>query len=231
MSEIANDEINVTTIEDPVEYVFPRITQIQINEPAGVTFAAGLRSILRQDPDAILVGEIRDIETARIATQAALTGHFVLSSLHATDSVSALHRFIDMGIELFLIASSLLGVVGQRLIRKNCPHCFEPYTPSADELGFYVRALGDEATEKLEWFHGAGCNFCGDTGYLGRVGIYEVLKITDEMKALIVQSAAHEEIRSLAISQGLFTLREQALRLVAEDVTTVSEVLRTVYVL
>ncbi len=229
LSEIARDEINVTTIEDPVEYVFPRITQIQINEPAGVTFAAGLRSILRQDPDAILVGEIRDIETARIATQAALTGHFVLSSLHATDSVSALHRFIDMGIEPFLIASALLGVVGQRLIRKTCPHCFEPYKPSPEELAFYERAT--DGAEKTEWFHGAGCNFCGNTGYLGRVGIYEVLKITDEMKKLIVDNAPHEEIRSLALTQGLFTLREQALRLVQDDSTTVDEVLRTVYVL
>ncbi len=229
LTEIARDEINVTTIEDPVEYVFPRITQIQINEPAGVTFASGLRSILRQDPDAILVGEIRDIETARIATQAALTGHFVLSSLHATDSVSALHRFIDMGIEPFLIASALLGVVGQRLIRKTCPHCFEAYSPSPDELSFYQRV--SNGAEKLEWFHGTGCNFCGNTGYLGRVGIYEVLKITDEMKKLLVESASHEAIRTLALEQGLFTLREQALRLVDEDVTTVEEVLRTVYVL
>ncbi len=229
LSEVARDEINVTTIEDPVEYVFPRVTQIQINEAAGVTFASGLRSILRQDPDAILVGEIRDLETARIATQAALTGHLVLSSIHATDSVAALHRFIDMGIEPFLISSALLGVVGQRLIRKTCPHCFEAYTPSIEELAFYEKAT--DGDPKTEWFHGAGCNFCGNTGYLGRVGIYEVLKITDEMKGLIVNSASHEEIRSMALEQGLFTLREQALRLVEEDATTVDEVLRTVYVM
>ena len=128
------------TIEDPVEYVFPSINQIQTNEQAGLTFATGLKSILRQDPDVILVGEIRDVETARIAIQSALTGHFVLSSLHATDAVAALHRFLDMGIESFLIASSVVGVVGQRLVRRICTHCKEPYTPSDEELAFYAEA-------------------------------------------------------------------------------------------
>ena len=139
LTAINNDEINVVTIEDPVEYVFPTINQIQVNEPAGLTFANCLRSVLRQDPDAILVGEIRDVETARIATQAALTGHFVVSSLHATDATSALHRFMDMGIESFLIASSLLGVVGQRLIRRVCEHCAEPYVAHA-RGAFVLRA-------------------------------------------------------------------------------------------
>lgn len=229
LAEIANDAINVTTIEDPVEYVYPGITQIQINEAAGVTFAAGLRSVLRQDPDVILVGEIRDIETARIATQAALTGHLVLSSLHATDAVSALHRFMDMGIESFLIASALLGVVGQRLVRRVCPHCVEPRMPTAAELAFYVRSGGDE--HKTGFVHGAGCNFCGETGYFERVGIYEVLQITDEMKRLIVADAPHEEIRKLSLEQGMKTMREQAIQLVTADKTTVAEVLRTVYVL
>ncbi len=229
LAEIASDDINVTTIEDPVEYVFPSITQIQINEPAGVTFAAGLRSILRQDPDAILVGEIRDVETARIATQAALTGHFVLSSLHATDSVSALHRFIDMGIEPFLVASALLGVVGQRLIRKICPHCLAPYTPSVEERAFYEAAVPDG--EKTEWFRGEGCNFCGNTGYLGRVGIYEVLKLTEELRELVVHGAPLQDIRSVALIQGLETLQGQALHLVEDGVTTISEVLRTSYVM
>jgi type IV pilus assembly protein PilB len=229
LAEIASDEINVTTIEDPVEYVFPTITQIQINEPAGVNFASGLRSILRQDPDAILVGEIRDVETARIATQAALTGHFVLSSLHATDSVSALHRFIDMGIEPFLVASALLGVVGQRLIRKICPHCLTLYTPTAEERAYYEAAM--PAGDKTEWFHGTGCNFCGDTGYLGRVGVYEVLRLTDELRELVVRGAALQDIRSVALLQGLETLQGQALHLVEDDVTTISEVLRTNYVI
>ncbi len=229
LAEIASDEINVTTIEDPVEYVFPSITQIQINEAAGVTFASGLRSILRQDPDVILVGEIRDVETARIATQAALTGHFVLSSLHATDSVSALHRFIDMGIEPFLVASALLGVVGQRLIRKICPHCLAPYQPSIEERAYYDATMPD--SEKTQWFHGEGCNFCGNTGYLGRVGIYEVLRLTEELRDLVVHGAPLQDIRSVALIQGLQTLQGQALHLVEDDVTTVSEVLRTSYVM
>src|SRR6201999_3559617 len=139
LGQVSDPTKNVMTVEDPVEYVFPEINQIQTNEQAGLTFATGLRSVLRQDPDAILVGEIRDVETARIAVQAALTGHFVLSSLHATDATSALHRFLDMGIESFLIASSLLGVVGQRRIRRICPHCTESYTPTADERSFYER--------------------------------------------------------------------------------------------
>jgi type IV pilus assembly protein PilB len=229
LSAIVDDAINVVTIEDPVEYVFPRISQIQINEAAGLTFASGLRSILRQDPDAILVGEIRDVETARIAVQAALTGHFVMSSLHATDATSALHRFIDMGIESFLIASSLLGVVGQRLIRRICQHCAEPYRPTAEERSFFERGGGD--TAKAQFLHGAGCNFCGQTGFYDRLGIYEVLAVTDEMKELIVAGAPHAELRRLAIAQGMKTLREQAVRLVNEDKTTIAEVLRTVYVL
>lgn len=229
LAEIANDTINVTTIEDPVEYIFPSVSQIQINEAAGVTFATGLRSILRQDPDAILVGEIRDVETARIATQAALTGHFVMSSIHATDAVSALHRFMDMGIEPFLIASALLGVVGQRLVRRVCPHCVESYEPTPEERDFYLRAGGDP--DKRSFVHGVGCNFCGGTGYFERVGIYEVLRITDEMKRLVISDAPQNEIREIAVREGMKPLREQAIRLVTEDVTTVAEVLRTVYVL
>ena len=190
---INNEDINVVTVEDPVEYVFPKINQIQINEAGGLTFANGLRAILRQDPDAILVGEIRDVETARIAVQAALTGHFVMSSLHATDATSALHRFMDMGIEPFLVASSLLGVVGQRLVRKICPNCTTHYEPTPDERAFYERGGGDPT--KTKFVHGAGCSFCGQTGYYDRVGIYEVLAVTDEFKELIVQNAPHAELR------------------------------------
>jgi type IV pilus assembly protein PilB len=228
LAEINDDEINVTTIEDPVEYIVSSINQIQINEQAGITFAAGLRSILRQDPDAVLVGEIRDVETARIAVQAALTGHFVLSSLHATDTAAAMHRFLDMGIEPFLVASSLLGVVGQRLIRRLCPHCIETYTPKPEELAFYRRAGGDPSKERF--VRGAGCNFCGHTGYFERLGIYEVMRATDEIKQLVVESAPHEQLRSLAVEQGMRTLQDQALRLVTEDQTTLAEVLRTVQV-
>jgi type IV pilus assembly protein PilB len=228
LSAVASDDINVVTIEDPVEYVFPKINQIQINEAGGLTFASGLRAILRQDPDSILVGEIRDVETARIAVQAALTGHFVMSSLHATDAASALHRFMDMGIEPFLVASSLLGVVGQRLVRKICPHCITVYDPTPDERSFYERAGG---ADKEVFVQGAGCNFCDNTGYYDRVGIYEVLAVTDELKRLIVSDASNAELRALAVEQGMRTLREQALQLVQQDKTTIAEVLRTVYVL
>src|SRR6202790_3799689 len=142
LTEVNDPTRNVMTIEDPVEYVFPSINQIQTNEQAGLTFATGLKSILRQDPDVILVGEIRDVETARIAIQSALTGHFVLSSLHATDSISALHRFLDMGIESFLISSSVIGIVGQRLVRRICPSCKAPHQPTAEEVAFYQQSGG-----------------------------------------------------------------------------------------
>jgi type IV pilus assembly protein PilB len=227
MTEINSVENNITTIEDPVEYVFPSINQIQINEPAGITFAAGLRSILRQDPDVILVGEIRDTETARIAVQSALTGHFVLSSLHATDAVSALYRFLDMGIEAFLVASSVLGVVGQRLVRRTCVDCKIPYTLSAEERAFYEQAGGPE---KTRFWVGAGCNFCAHTGYVDRVGVYELLRVTEEMRELLVAPhPSHDEMRRLAVEQGMRSLRDEGIRLVTEDVTTVAEVVRTIY--
>jgi type IV pilus assembly protein PilB len=225
---INSDEINVMTVEDPVEYTFPTINQISIQEQAGVTFAAGLRSILRQDPDAILVGEIRDVETARIAIQAALTGHFVLSTIHATDATSALHRFLDMGIESFLLASSMLAVVGQRLIRRSCTECLAPYEPATEELAFYERAGGKP---KDVFLKGQGCALCSDTGYTGRIGVYEVLRVTNEMRDLVVRNAPVDEIRKLAVDQGMVPMRDQALRLVADDVTTIAEVMRTIYIL
>jgi type IV pilus assembly protein PilB len=229
VSEINDVERNITTIEDPVEYVFSSLNQIQINEQAGVTFAAGLRSILRQDPDVILVGEIRDTETAQIAVQSALTGHFVLSSLHATDSVSALYRFLDMGIEPFLIASSVLAVVGQRLLRRICPHCRVPHTLSPEEEVFYQQAGGIGRTE---FWVGAGCNLCSQTGYLDRVGVYELLVLSEEMRALVVAAnPSHDEMRRLALSQGMRSMRQEAIRLVDDDVTTVAEVVRTIYTL
>jgi type IV pilus assembly protein PilB len=228
LAQINNDQVNVMTVEDPVEYVFPSVNQIQINEQAGVTFAGGLRSILRQDPDAILVGEIRDVETARMAVQSALTGHLVLSSLHATDAVSALHRFLDMGIESFLIASSILGVIGQRLVRRICPECRVPYDPTPEEQAIWEKS---GMAPKTAFFHGEGCVFCSQTGYQGRIGVYEVMKVTDEMRALVVANANHDDLKDLAVEQGMVTLQEQALRLVEKDVTTVAEIMRTIYVI
>jgi type IV pilus assembly protein PilB len=228
LSEVNNPTLNVMTIEDPVEYVFPSINQIQTNDQAGLTFATGLKSILRQDPDVILVGEIRDVETARVAVQSALTGHFVTSSLHATDAVSALHRFLDMGIESFLIASSVLAVVGQRLVRRICPSCKANYTPTAEELAFYEDSGGPP---KDLFYRGTGCNFCSDTGYQDRIGVYELLEMTPEIRRLIVGWATQEELRSLAQKQGMRTLRTEATNLVAQDITTVAEVIRSMYTL
>ena len=226
MTEINDSSRNIMTIEDPVEYVFPSINQIQMNEQAGLTFATGLKSILRQDPDVILVGEIRDVDTARIATQSALTGHLVLTSLHATDAVAALHRFLDMGIESFLIASSVLGVVGQRLVRRTCTHCIDKYTPTADEMAFFRESGGNA---KRTFYQGVGCNACSGTGFMDRIGVYELLSVTPEIKRLVVGWATQEELRRLAVSQGMRTLLDEAIDLVTRDVTTISEVLRTVY--
>jgi type IV pilus assembly protein PilB len=228
LSEVSNPTINVMTIEDPVEYVFPSINQIQTNEQAGLTFATGLKSILRQDPDVILVGEIRDVETTRVAVQSALTGHFVVSSMHATDSISALHRFLDMGIESFLVASSVLAVVGQRLLRRICPSCKTSYTPTDEEMVFYEQSGGEP---KEVFYRGTGCNFCSLTGFKDRIGIYELLVITPEIRRLIVGWATQEELRNLAVKQGMRTLRHEAVSLVTQDVTTIDEVIRSVYTL
>ncbi len=225
--EVNSADCNITTVEDPVEYVFPGINQIQTNEQAGLTFATGLKAILRQDPDVILVGEIRDADTARIAVQSALTGHLVLSSLHGTDSVAALHRFLDMGIEAFLIASSVVGVIGQRLLRRICDSCKEQYTPGADELAAFRQHSG--GSEKSQFFHGAGCNNCAGTGFRDRIGVYELLRITPELRRLIVGWATTEELRRLAVAQGMRTMLREAMALVENDVTTVPEVIKTLY--
>jgi type IV pilus assembly protein PilB len=228
LNEINTPERNIMTIEDPVEYVFPSVNQIQINEQADVTFAHGLKSILRQDPDVILVGEIRDVETARIAVQSALTGHFVLSSLHATDSASALHRFLDMGIESFLIASSIVAVIAQRLVRRVCRECREVYIPPPEELAFYKEAGGKT---NIEFWAGKGCNFCAQTGYQERIGVYELLLATDELKELIVRDASYHELRQLSMKQGMRPLRQEAVRLVADGTTTIAEMMRALYTL
>jgi type IV pilus assembly protein PilB len=228
LNEVNDSQRNVMTIEDPVEYILPSINQIQIREQAGISFAGGLKSILRQDPDVILVGEIRDVETARIAVQSALTGHFVMSSLHAADAAAALHRLLDMGIESFLVSSSVVGVVGQRLLRRICRACMVAYQPGPDELAFYGESGG---TWKEQFWHGEGCNLCSNTGYQERIGVYELLVVTDEIKNLLVKSGTHEELRAMATSQGMHPLREQATRLVTQDITTIAEVMRNIYTL
>lgn len=231
LGELNTPERNLMTIEDPVEYTFDSINQIQINEQAGITFAGGLKSILRQDPDIILVGEIRDVDTARIAVQSAMTGHLVLSSLHATEAVSALYRLVDMGIEPFLIASSVTAVVAQRLVRRSCTSCLAPYDPSPEELAFLRHFGGGEQMEPAGGFvRGTGCHLCSHTGYLERIGVYELLAVTDQVRELVVDRAPHDEMRKLASAQGMRTLQEQAARLVRDGTTTAAEVMRSIYV-
>jgi type IV pilus assembly protein PilB len=225
--EINSTGKNVTTIEDPVEYVFPGINQVQTNTKAGLTFATGLKALLRQDPDTILVGEIRDADTARIAIQSALTGHFVLSSLHGTDAVAALHRLLDMGIEAFLVASAIVGVVSQRLLRKMCENCREQYEPGAEELAVFRQHSG--GSDKTVFYRGRGCSYCSNTGYRDRIGVYELLRITPEVRRLIVGWATTEELRRLAVAQGMRTMLREAMQMVDDDVTTIPEVVRTLF--
>jgi type IV pilus assembly protein PilB len=227
LSEINRSDINVMTIEDPVEYIFPRINQIQIHDQAGMTFATGLKSILRQDPDVILVGEVRDVETARIAVQSALTGHRVFSSVHAIDAISALYRLLDMGIEPFLVTSAIIGVVAQRLVRRICKSCATNYEPTLAELTMY-RKLG--GGEKSRFVRGAGCHVCSGTGFFDRVGVYEVLSMTDEIRQCLVDGKPPRAARDLALEQGLRTLQQEAVQLVEADVTTMDEVVKHVLV-
>jgi len=226
LNELNRVEKNVMTIEDPVEYTFEGVNQIQINRLAGITFANGLRGILRQDPDAILVGEIRDKETAEISVQSALTGHLVLSSLHATDAVGAIYRFLEMGIESFMVTSAVIGVLAQRLVRRNCPECTTVYEPAVEELEFY-RAVGGQGTI---FRRGTGCANCAHTGFRGRIGVFEVLRMSDAIKRLLVKDAPHEDLRKQAVTEGMTTLRSAGLDRIDEGLTTVAEVMRSVHV-
>jgi type IV pilus assembly protein PilB len=219
---------NIMTIEDPVEYMFDNINQSQINKLSDISFANGLRAILRQDPDIILVGEIRDRETAEIAVQSALTGHLVLSSLHATDAVGALMRFTDMGIEGFLIASSVIAIVAQRLVRKICEGCKVAYVATSEELDF-AASLGFKAPD--HFYRGQGCSRCNMTGYYDRLGVFEVLVMSDEIKRLVIARASHRELTAAAQAGGTVPLRADAWIKVAAGVTTVSEILRNVYII
>jgi general secretion pathway protein E len=217
---------NVITIEDPAEYRFKNINQIQVNVAAGITFAAGLRSILRLDPNIILVGEIRDSETANIATQAALTGHLMLSSIHANDSATTVARLIDLKVEPFLIATSLLGVVAQRMVRRVCPDCGKMLEASLVEQMAFEKATGQHRTE---FMYGVGCESCSYTGYLGRVGIFEIMQMSDEIRSLVVSGANSSEIRKRAIADGMATLMMDGMQKVQSGLTTPAEVIRSAY--
>ncbi len=221
---IKNPRKNILTIEDPVEYQIKGINQIQVNPKVGLTFANGLRSILRQDPDIIMVGEIRDSETADIAVHAALTGHLVLSTLHTNDAVSSVARLVDMGIEPFLIANALEGVVAQRLVRKICPYCKKPYKPTVLE----IQELGLDTTKDYTFYKGEGCQHCMNTGYKGRVGIYEVLAFDDELKSFIIKTQDSLEIEKVAKKKGFKTMFEEGVEKVLYGLTTPQELLAVI---
>lgn len=216
----------IITIEDPVEYHFANINQIQVNPAAGLTFATGLRACMRLDPDVMLVGEIRDKETAQIGTQAALTGHLVLSSVHANDTVSTVVRMIDLGIEPFLLSSALIGVVAQRMVRRVCPYCSRLTEIDPEERVAYEKEMKETRTEFLV---GAGCNFCAGTGYLGRTGIFEVLVVSESIRRLTVRNASTDELRSQAYKEGMFSLWHDGMLKVKLGITTPYEVMRNVY--
>lgn len=218
LQALARPAVNIITVEDPIEYDLPGIGQVQVNERAGLTFASSLRSILRQDPDIIMIGEMRDYDTAHIGIQSSLTGHLVLSTLHTNDSISAVTRLTDMGIEPYLVSGSLIGAVAQRLVRKICPHCKEESTA----LGFTAQIGIDRA------WHGRGCELCGDTGYIGRFGLYERFGVTPEIAAAIADGAPSSELRTLARKDGFCTLAELGLKAVAEGDTSPEEMLRVV---
>ena len=219
-------EKNIVTVEDPVEYRLEGITQVQVRSAAGVTFASSLRSILRQDPDIILVGEIRDLETAEIAISAALTGHLVLSTLHTNDAAGAISRLINLGIQPFLVASAVLGVAAQRLIRTVCPVCKKPYKPSPEEL---KELLGTSKQHKsAQLYQGVGCNDCDHTGYRGRKAVYEILCVSREMRKMIIGGESSDAIKQQAIKEGMNTLYKSAIDEVISGATTLDELMRVV---
>jgi len=227
LSKLNSGEKNILTIEDPVEYEVQGLTQVQINPKAGLTFAAGLRTMLRQDPDIAMVGEIRDGETATIATEAALTGHLVLSTLHTNDAPGALTRLVDMQIEPFLIASSVIGVLAQRLVRVVCPKCKEQYQPPRDA----IKRLGIESDgdTKVLFYRGKGCDHCRGNGYKGRLGVYELMIMNDRIRDLVLQKASSHLIREVAVESGMKSLRDDAIAKILLGQTTLEECLRVIY--
>jgi type IV pilus assembly protein PilB len=226
LNQLNNEQVNVLTIEDPVEYQIAGITQVQVNPRAGVTFASALRHFLRQDPDIMMVGEIRDEDTARIAVQAALTGHFVLSTLHTNDAMGAITRLMDMRIEPYLLASALEGVAAQRLVRVLCSRCRRPDPYSLEEL----RAKFGESSPEGEYFRPVGCDFCNYTGYRGRAAIFEIAQITEELRPLIINRAPHHAMKERAVMEGMRTLFQDGLEKASRGVTSLAEVERVVQI-
>ena len=221
-----NPDVNIVTIEDPVEYRLDGINQVQVNKKAGLTFAAALRSFLRQDPDIMLVGEIRDEETGSIAIESALTGHLVLSTMHTNDAPSAITRLVEMGVEPFLVGSALDGVLGQRLARRLCPECKVPYDSDKDALirvGWDFEEWGDELPEL---YKPGGCNKCGDTGYRGRLALHEIMLVTEEIERMTVSERPTDEIKIKSVEQGMRPLRQDGLLKARKGATSIEEILR-----
>jgi type II secretory ATPase GspE/PulE/Tfp pilus assembly ATPase PilB-like protein len=227
LGKMATESVNVMTCEDPVEYQLDRINQVQVNSKVGLTFATALRSFMRQDPDIIMVGEIRDFETADLAINAALTGHLVFSTLHTNDAPGAIPRLNNMGVPPFLINAAVIGIMGQRLLRKLCQHCKEPYQPSVEELEL-IRGAYDttEYGGRILMYKPKGCKFCNHLGYSGRVGIFEIMQISNEMRALVMRSSAIHEVKKLARSQDMKTLWESGVKKVLRGMTSLQELLR-----
>jgi len=226
VNQLDRYRLNIMTIEDPVEYDFKGIHQIQVNRAADITFASGLRAIMRLDPDIILVGEIRDQETAETATQAALTGHLVLSSIHANDAPSALFRLANLGVERYLVASGVIGIVAQRLVRCICPHCKVLTRPTEEQRAAYRSVLGEQLTQ---YYIGEGCNFCRQKGYMGRTGVFEVLVMSGATQQLLLQGASASEIKADAEKRGMIPMRRDGMLKVNRGITTPEEVMRMVY--
>jgi type II secretory ATPase GspE/PulE/Tfp pilus assembly ATPase PilB-like protein len=226
INDLDKNALNVITIEDPIEYTFGKISQTQVNPKADITYASGLRAILRSDPDVVLIGEIRDQETAKIAVQSALTGHLLLASIHANDAISIIFRLIDLGIDPFLISSTLIAVISQRMARVTCNYCKKETPLSIEEKAFYEGEMKEKAPVS---YTGSGCSFCAHTGFLGRTGIFELLVMTEEIRNAIHKNASHDEIRRIAISQGMNSLKRDGLLKVKKGLTTVKEIMRCVH--
>ncbi|WHH59668.1 ATPase, T2SS/T4P/T4SS family [Petroclostridium sp. X23] len=223
--ELNKDSLNIITVEDPVEATIEGINQVQVNPKAGLDFAGVLRSILRQDPDIIMIGEIRDKETAEIAVRAAVTGHLVVSTLHTNDASSTISRLMDMNIDPFLISTSLVGIISQRLVRKICTRCKEEYVPLESELN----VLGLSAKEENSYYRGKGCYSCNNTGYQGRIGVYEIMPVSHMIRQKINHEESSDTIREQAIAEGMSTLKTSCIRLVRQGVTTIDELIRVAY--
>ena len=226
INHLDNTEKNIMTVEDPIEYRFSGISQIQINTRAGITFSSGLRAIVRQDPDVILIGEIRDQETAKMAVQAALTGHLVLASIHANDAVSMLFRLVDLGIEPYLISSTLVGLLSQRMIRRVCSYCRAPTQPSVEEQIAYEQYIKEEPPVL---YAGEGCTLCASTGYFGRTGIFELLYMNDEIRSKLSKGSEATDIKEIVVKQGMMTMGHDGMIKAKEGTTSIMEVLRCIY--